>query len=546
MARLFAFEWDAREARVVIARTRGLEAVIDAAFSVELFSDDKDVDVGAKLAEVLAKHDVRRADALVALGRANIELRVLSVPSAPDDELPEMVRFEALKQFSSMGERWPIDFVPLDGGGELQSVLAAAISPDLIDQIRATCRAFHAEPKRLVLRPFAAAALWRRQSTDTRCTMMIDMLADEADLTVLSGGHVVFTRTVRLSLGSEEELTKNLVGEIRRTLAAVHNQLAGQRVEQLVFCGDNEAHSALRSQVQTQVGLDVEYFDPFSKLALAGQAAASLPQHPGRYAPLLGLIVNQAAGERPDIDFLNPRQRPAPVSHRRTISVVALAVATMVLAACGWLWSIFSNYDRQIAALKAESKQLDDELKKMKSIGDEVAKIDEFTRSDVNWLDEMYALSSNFLPAGDTVVSKLNFVAAGRQGGGTTTIEGLIRESSLIDRLQEQLRDERRSVSNSGSGFDEKQEVYKWHFTESMVIAPEEPEARFNDREPPPQADPQKDEALAAPSTVAAPGTHAAPDTLADPEQGKATAPADDPLPPTSDDSKSASPEARS
>ena len=42
------------------------------------------------------------------------------------------------------------------------SVLAAVISPDLVEQIRKTCNDADLIPKRLVLRPFAGASLFRR------------------------------------------------------------------------------------------------------------------------------------------------------------------------------------------------------------------------------------------------------------------------------------------------------------------------------------------------------------------------------------------------
>ena len=105
MARYLALEWDAREARVAIARPRGSEFVVEEAFSIDLTTrEGEELDVGARLSAALAGQDLRRLETLVAVGRANIELRVLSVPPVPDDELPDIVRFQAVKQFTTMGE----------------------------------------------------------------------------------------------------------------------------------------------------------------------------------------------------------------------------------------------------------------------------------------------------------------------------------------------------------------------------------------------------------------------------------------------------------
>ena len=50
-----------------------------------------------------------------------------------------------------------LDFAPLVSSGDPPtSVLAAAITPELLKTIREVCQAAHLTPKHLVLRPFAA------------------------------------------------------------------------------------------------------------------------------------------------------------------------------------------------------------------------------------------------------------------------------------------------------------------------------------------------------------------------------------------------------
>src|SRR4051812_36698464 len=116
MSRLIALEWDAKEARVAIGRSRVGGVTVDQAFVVPLPEREEgkpEPDVGSILARALADHGISRAEALVAVGRSNIELRFLSTPPVPEDELPEIVRFQAVRQFTTLGEDWPLDFVPL-------------------------------------------------------------------------------------------------------------------------------------------------------------------------------------------------------------------------------------------------------------------------------------------------------------------------------------------------------------------------------------------------------------------------------------------------
>src|SRR5439155_3949304 len=322
MSRLIALEWDAKEARVAIGRPRAGGMAVEQAFAVPLPQREEgstaEPDVGAVLAKALAEHGVSRSEALVAVGRANIELRFLSTPPVPEEELPDVVRFQAVRSFTTFGEEWPLDFVPLepnaDGG---MNVLAAAISPDLLEHIRKDCSTAGITISRLVLRPFAAAALLRDQLNDGKCRMIVDLLRDDADLTVLIGSQVIFPRTIRLPMVSEADvLARTLLGEGRRTMIAAQNQLGGRRVEEVVIFGDGQHHTTLKQLLEKELSLPVQLLDPFERVEWA-DARVKKPEFPGTFAPLLGMMLDEATAVAPVIDFLHPRKKKPPPNLRR-------------------------------------------------------------------------------------------------------------------------------------------------------------------------------------------------------------------------------------
>ncbi len=119
--------------------------------------------IGRRISEALAVRGIRRGKTLVAVSRANIELKNLALPPSPADELPELVRFQAEREFNTLTDDWPLDFIPLPSEtGEALAVLAAAISPELVGEIQITCQAANLTPSRLILRPCAAASLLSR------------------------------------------------------------------------------------------------------------------------------------------------------------------------------------------------------------------------------------------------------------------------------------------------------------------------------------------------------------------------------------------------
>ncbi|MBW3597193.1 MAG: hypothetical protein KY475_07950 [Planctomycetes bacterium] len=481
MPRLLALEWDGREARVAVARTRGREAVVEHAFAVELAPRDPgetfaDVNVGARIAAALAARRIGRCESLVAIGRTSIELRRLSLPPAPPEELPDMVRFQAMRDFAGLSEDWPLDFVPLDeppveASGAAANVLAAVIAPKLVEQIRQTCETAGLPMQRLVLRPFAAASLLRRVRPSGECRMLVDLLTDEADLTVLIGDTVAFVRTVRLPAAEDEAQVRALMGEARRTIAAAQNQLGGRRVERLVLCGERSRLTPIESIVAEQLSLPVESLDPFSVVETGGELKNDLPDHPGRFAPLLGMLLDEAAQARHDIDFLNPRRKPTPPSRRRQHVLLAATAAAIVLFGIFLLWDRLRAKDAEISNLRDEVKALDADVEKARAALAKVAEIEEFAGGDVPWLDELKETSQDLPPGDEILVTRLRAVAL-PSGGGQMLLDGYANEAADTSQMVHNLNDQRHEASGKGAQENNQRSEYPWRFDNVTVRVP--------------------------------------------------------------------------
>ena len=475
MSKLLALEWDGREARVAVGHNAGDGLVVDQAFSVDLGPSNagetfSDATITERLASALAEHHVGRCQTLVAVGRAGIELRDFTVPPAPDDEMPEIVRFQALREFTALGDDWALDYIPLGTQAEGVNVLAAAISPDLIRQIRETCQGADLEPQRLILRPFAAASLVRHLR-GRPCRLMVDLLADEADLTVLVDSQVVFIRTVRLSTGNEEAVNRALVGEIRRTIVAAQNQLGGQRVEQVVLCADEADHALLKSQLEEVLSIDVDLFNPFDGLQLGKKLRSQLPAHPGRFAPLLGMLADEAAGQAHQIDFLNPRRKPAPASRKRVFAFVAALAGVILIGAVAWMWVSLSRMDGEIDRLSQKNERLKKEEKQLNGFLDKTREIDGWLAGDINWLDEIRRTSEMYPSAKDAIVNDLQAVSMTE--GGLMRLTGEVKDSKTISLIERTLSDARHEVRGRGGRRSDGVEDYEKRYTEVISIKPQ-------------------------------------------------------------------------
>ncbi len=474
MTNYVALEWDSREARVVTASQRGREAVIEHAFRVELIPRESggDVDVGQRVGAALEARGIKRGETLIGVGRTSIELQHLSLPPAPDDELPEMVRFQARQQFNKLADDWPLDFLPLEDDGSGQRVLAATVSPEIIEQIRATCEKAALAPNHLVLRPCAAASLLQRFETSQKpLRLMIDVVADEADLTALDNDLVVLMRTVRLpgEPGSPTQINA-LVGEVRRTIAAVQNQLSGRRAEHAVLCGGPQEYAGLERLLQSELDLQVERFDPFEGLRLSNELNKNCPDMPGRFAPLLGMILDQAADTPHKIDFLHPRQRVVKTGQRNTLVLASAAVALVVFSLVGMLWWQLSSLDAEVNTRIQDLATLKDSVKTKQGLAVPARAIDNWSRGDVVWLDEMYFLAEQLPTADELRVTELSM----RTGptGGTMTLKGLVKESDVISTtLESDLRDTRHKARGRGTDLKKGDDSrYPYAFSETINV----------------------------------------------------------------------------
>jgi Tfp pilus assembly PilM family ATPase len=480
MPQLLALEWDAREARVAVGRTRGREVVVEHAFAVDLLPRDgaqdvADVNVGERIASALAARSIGRCDTLVAVGRTNIELRRLSIPPAPPDELPDMVRFQALRQFTGIGDDWPLDFVPLESSEpDTLNVLAAAISPEIVEQIRSTCHGAELVPRHLVLRPFAAASLLRRRRERALapCHLMVDLLAEEADLTVLVDQQVALVRTVRVPpADASGTSTRVLLGEIRRTIAAAHNQLRDRRIERVILFGAGEEQEAIKSQIEQELGQEVETYDPFSGVHLTSELTSSRPEYPGRFAPLFGMLVDEAAGDPHEIDFLHPRRKAAPVSQSRKYAVIGAAAAAVVFAIVFAFWMSLSSLDSEIADLTQRANGMKDQVTKATKKKADAKSVADFLQSDISWIDEMYRLARD-LPSSEDIILTQVTLTTRAPSGGQIILDGFAREHEQIRNVEDSLRNDGRQVVSTGGQYDERRSDYHWRFKETVVIEP--------------------------------------------------------------------------
>ncbi|MGV3486489.1 MAG: hypothetical protein ACO1RT_18880, partial [Planctomycetaceae bacterium] len=130
MANLIALDWDTHELRAVVARGSSNNVTITDVLLIKI-ADDSPETVISTIKKLLDDRGLSKTKtkALVTIGRGKSELRQLNLPPVPENELPDMVRLQAMQTFAAVGENTIVDFLPLPSPDETTAVLAAAVAP---------------------------------------------------------------------------------------------------------------------------------------------------------------------------------------------------------------------------------------------------------------------------------------------------------------------------------------------------------------------------------------------------------------------------------
>ena len=462
MVKKLAVDWDEHEVRFVAAQSSGKSLKVTEARVIPF--------EGRSVQEILASQIQNAghedAETLVSIGRGKAELRELQLPPVPVEELPDMVRFQSLRSFATVGENAAVDYLvtkQLETGVE---VISAAVAPQNLQSICGDMEALSLKVKRIGLRPLAAAALHLERESDSSVgeVVLIDLLSDSAEIVVAREGKVVFVRTVRMP-STASARGKALAGELRRSLLACG---ATDQLKRVVLWGTPEVHSSEIPLLEEAVGCSVQLINPFDLVEVGRKV--ELPEHVGRLAPLLGLMLADEVAPERLIDFLNPRKPEIKtVSPYRKLLLVGIPVAACLLLAFV-VYQKIASLDLQIAKLTTENAAMQDDVKRADASLAKTETVDTFLDGDVNWLQEIRRMATEMPVSEQMIIRGVSASVNARAGGGVLKIEGGAVNPSVIDEFEKALRDENHQVNGTGASEQKTEDAYRWEFSESIQV----------------------------------------------------------------------------
>lgn len=450
MSDFIALEWENTQVCGVEASvSRGGKVRIDKCFALKWPEGTNPAEQpqqsGRWLKEELARLGIVAKQAIISLPREEAVVRPLELPDVPDNELPDLVRFQAATKSTVPLDRLMLDFLPLpkQPGVEGRNVLLATISRQLSDRIRTVTTAAELELKSIGIGAVAAAELIvreeaRRGQNGDAASLLVARHGKRIELSIVTKKQLVFAHSTRLSGTTPEQQNQAILAEISRSVVALGRTIPDIQIAQAWLLGTEDENPGLAEKLVERFPCEVHSgFDPL-KASDVDLRATAAPGDRGLYTGPVGMLLAQTGKTVEVVDFLNPRKPQVKQGpNKRRLALAGIAAAGLAIAAAAWYWQQISSLNTEIARLESESMEKELENKSNKDIVPTAKTIGDWDTRNVHWLEQTVKVIESLGGRDRSYLELLRFAPEVRGPIATLQIVGFAKgrpDSDLIDK----------------------------------------------------------------------------------------------------------------
>ncbi|MFO0943798.1 MAG: hypothetical protein U0930_23935 [Pirellulales bacterium] len=439
MSKNLILDWQKNSLMLARASGRAPKALVEDVIVKSVGGTDVDSQTAAEALRAAAQELSVKGEVTVLVARDLVEMRTVQIPKMDPDDLPDVIRFQAQRQFASMSDAWTVDYVllPPASGSEMLTALVAAISPAQLSEIDSACSAAGLQATKISLRPVQTAqfAVDGGLIPSSGQSAVICISESTVDILIVREGKVVQVRTTKLPSESDQ-VAAALQGELRRSLFAASAELDGKSIENVLLVATANRSGELAKVIEPVFNCRVVQFHPETLLADANIAVADTTAN--RLTAAAGSLTLDAASCSSVINFKNPKKRPPKKRDTRKYLLPAAAAASVLMLGIGWYYSTVNDLDAQYNAAQ-------DEIKSLKALADanqkrlaEMNAIQQFAQGSPNWLDELAYLSEK-VPNSDKVMLDSPTFTLANNGVGEIKFNLLSTDKSGVSEFQDAL-----------------------------------------------------------------------------------------------------------
>ena len=190
-----------------------------------------------------------------------------------------------------------------------------------------------------------------------------------------------------------------------------------------------------------ELDIPAEVFNPLSCCTLGPELRRSMPDQPGRFAPLVGMLLDEASPGIGTIDFLNPRRKPEAPNRRREYTIAAAVALLFLLVGGGWMWYALGNLDDKIDELTEQVSGQTKQVKDAKELVDKAGEIDKWLAGEISWLDQLAYLADKAPGAEDLMLTRFSTPNDFLRHTSIIHLEGIANKPDIGSKLLNDLSD---------------------------------------------------------------------------------------------------------
>ncbi|MDR1925343.1 MAG: hypothetical protein LBQ66_13315 [Planctomycetaceae bacterium] len=525
MSNWLSITWESGRMRLLVSRVQSGSVIFEHADQFTFQHDDKGKSAKEQLAEFLRKYRYGKLDTIVLLNRSEVEVRPMVFPPVPIDELSDLVRFQAVKEFNAYDQNSPLDYFVTNkfenisrsalfptvfksseqnanpannsasqnasAGGSPIHLLASTIRHELFQKIKQFCDESGLNLKHIFLRPCESAYLLRFSTTfnPVRTILLLELDAEEISHIVIYQGEPVFIRSPKISTPTDvtsPDFVAILTAELRRTMIAVRNEIQGVTVDDVVICGADSNFNELAKLLSAAISIPVKNFDTWNDPKIASSknniARGNLIKttgklqddlnakniaNPERYAALIGSTLRTGKNIQTDIDFCNPKRPKEKIGYRILANAAVVFIFLLVTSLIGYAFYVQHSLALSNSELSKEKYKLEQTAKKIAPLRTQLNAIESWQTDKINWFEQLGWLSRNAPEPRDMMITNLTLNAS---QGGSMTFTSLVRNSAIVAPMEEKLRSDNHDVKTGEKSETKGTPLYNYQVKLSVYL----------------------------------------------------------------------------
>lgn len=323
------------------------------------------------LEEIFKENKIRPKDMILVIPRQCVTVKNLRLPTQNAKEIEDMAGFQAVKQIPYPKEE--IVYGSYLTGMDIEGfsrILLTISHREAIEMPISVLRSCGLAPQTAVLSSFGILNWFNLNSelkkrSEASPIVLIDCDSDSADIAIISGGKLIYTRGLTFGSLDPQEYSVKLIEEMDRTLATYEKESGGQKPFEAVLTGNVNQPEDLIERLEERLNIKAEYIPSFAFVPL--NITATGLSFVGRvsYSALLGAALSDEG-----IDLL-PRELKAARDVRMRkkdiafSSVLAFITAILLLFL---LWNKFYQREIRLKALESELRAIGPDAREIEKI----------------------------------------------------------------------------------------------------------------------------------------------------------------------------------